>query len=297
MSFQKHHAYEQTDSETGSMATGILRGLFSRATKDNGGKLQRISHITACVRSENSAERLRKLFQPFRERVQVVADGNTTAAASADVILLAHKPYQVQKVLGDQAMSEALHGKKIISILAGVTAGQLRSVLRPSSTTANTNFDLIRALPNIGASICESMTLISDPHDASPELIEFATWLFEQVGRVTQISEATYDVGTVLTGACYAMTTVAVDGLVDGAVQQGLTRPVAVQVAAQCFKGLARMLQEGGHPASIRESISSPGGATITGLVELERHGVRSAFSDAIIKATSHTKTMGKHQD
>lgn len=95
------------------------------------------------MRSESSAERLRKLFQPFRERVPVVADGNTTAAAFTDVILLAYKPYQVQKVLGNQAMGEALHGKKIISILAGGTAARCaafcvppQSLLTPTLTSS-----------------------------------------------------------------------------------------------------------------------------------------------------------------
>lgn len=102
---------------------------------------------------------------------------------------------------------------------------------------------MIRAIPNMGARINESMTLIPDPHDASAELVELTTWLFEQIGRVAEVSEAAYDVGAVMTGACYALTTVALEGLVDGALQQGLPRSVALEIAAQCFKGLARMLQ------------------------------------------------------
>lgn len=278
------------------MATAIVQGLLNRAR--TGGAQQRISHITACVRSNTSAERLRNVFQPDNDRVRVVSNGNIDAAASADVVMLGHKPYQVQKVLGEPGLAEALRGKKIVSILAGLTTGQIRGALSPSPTAeSGAQFDIIRAIPNMGARINESMTLISDPHDASAELLELTTWLFEQIGRVAEVSEAAYDVATVMTGACYALTTVALEGLVDGALQQGLSRPVALEVAAQCFKGLASMLQEGEHPAALRESISSPGGATITGIVELEGHAVRSAFADAIIKATAHTKTMGYRQD
>ncbi|KAI1503174.1 pyrroline-5-carboxylate reductase dimerization-domain-containing protein [Biscogniauxia marginata] len=280
----------------GSMATGILKGWLEKMQKDE----EHIPYITACVRTEKSAERLRQVFQHYGDSIQPVVNGNLNATASSDVVILAHKPYQLQKVLGEVGMAEALSGKMIISILAGVTTSQIRSVLTAGSGTSdsdNTQFDILRAMPNIGARLGESMTLISDPHDVSANLLKFATGLFEKIGHVAEVPEATYDVGTVLTGACYALTTVALEGLMDGAVQQGLPRPVALEVAAQCFKGLAKMLQQGEHPALVRESICSPGGATITGIVELERHSVRSAFADAIVTATTHTRTMAQRQD
>jgi pyrroline-5-carboxylate reductase len=272
------------------MATGILTGFLERMQTGDAP----VSSIAACVRSDKSADRLRQAFQSHKDRVQVLVRGNVKAAASADIVLLSHKPYQLQRVLGEPGMAQALRGKKIISILAGVTTAQIRSSLPPTEDDAR--IDIIRAMPNIGARLGESMTLISDPFDVSTELLSFTTGLFEMIGRVAEVPEATYDVATVLTGACYALTTVAVEGLMDGAVQQGMPRPLALEIAAQCFKGLTTMLQQGEHPAVVRESISSPGGATITGIVELERHSVRSAFTDAVIKATVHTKTMASER-
>ncbi|KAL1639383.1 hypothetical protein SLS58_007964 [Diplodia intermedia] len=274
----------------GTMAMNILEGLPKTEVP------KRIKHITACVRSEASATRVERLLQRISPDITVVAGGNVGVVERSDAVLLSHKPYQLQQVLGAKGMGDALYGKKIISILAGVTTPQIRSVLS-ASREGKDRFDIIRAMPNIGARKRQSMTLISDPAAASAELTEFTTWLFERVGRVEQVPEAAYDVATVLTGACYALTTVGVDGLVNGAVQEGLPRQTAVAVAAQCFRGLGLMLQEGQHPAALRDAISSPGGATIAGLVELERHGVRAAFADAIIKATAHAKNMGDRQD
>ncbi|KAI1452451.1 pyrroline-5-carboxylate reductase dimerization-domain-containing protein [Annulohypoxylon moriforme] len=280
----------------GSMATGILTGWLEGLHKDN----QPIPHITACVRSEKSVERLRQTFQRYSESIYPTINGNVEAAASSDVVVLGHKPYQVQKVLGENGMAEALRGKMIISILAGVTTDQIRGALVAKGLDGdrdNTHFDIIRVMPNIGARLRESMTLISDPHNVSADLLNLTKGLFGRIGRVVEVTEATFDTGTVLTGACYALTTIALEGLIDGAVLEGLPRPIALEIAAQCFRGLTMMLQQGEHPAMVRESISSPGGATITGIVELERHSVRSAFSDAIIKATTHTKTMAQRQD
>ncbi|OMP84419.1 Pyrroline-5-carboxylate reductase [Diplodia seriata] len=290
------------------MAMNILEGLPKTEVP------KRIKHITACVRSEASAARVARLLQRINPDIPVVAGGNVGVVKRSDAVLLSHKPDQLQQVLGAKGMADALHGKKIISILAGVTTPQISSVLSasrdtphltkaqarelffggpwPSEREAKDEFDIIRAMPNIGARKRQSMTLISDPQAASADLVDFTTWLFERVGRVEQVPEAAYDAATVLNGAVYALTTVGVDGLVNGAVQQGLSHETAVAVISQCFKGLGVMLQEGQHPAVLRDSVSPPGGATMAGLVELERRGVRAAYADAIIKATGHAKRM-----
>ncbi|KAL0264090.1 hypothetical protein SLS55_000034 [Diplodia seriata] len=288
----------------GTMAMNILEGLPKTEVP------KRIKHITACVRSEASAARVAKLLQRINPDIPVVAGGNVGVVKRSDAVLLSHQPDQLQQVLGAKGMADALHGKKIISILAGVTTPQISGVLSasPHLTEAQARaiffggpsvreakedeFDIIRAMPNIGARKRQSMTLISDPQAASADLVDFTTWLFERVGRVEQVPEAAYDAATVLNGAVYALTTVGVDGLVNGAVQQGLSHETAVAVISQCFKGLGVMLQEGQHPAVLRDSVSPPGGATMAGLVELERRGVRAAYADAIIKATGHAKRM-----
>jgi pyrroline-5-carboxylate reductase len=63
-------------------------------------------------------------------------------------------------------------------------------------------------------------------------------------------------------------------------------------MTAQCLLGLAKMLKDGHHPAVLRESISSPRGCTIQGLLAVERAGVRSAFADSIIAGTGHLKRL-----
>ncbi|KAL7622539.1 hypothetical protein AAE478_008046 [Parahypoxylon ruwenzoriense] len=280
----------------GSMATEILTTLLKRM-QTNG---ESIPHIAACVQSEMSAERLRRVFQPYGDRVKPQANGNVDAVTSADVVILAHKPSQLESVLCEAGMAKVLHGKQIISILAGVKAEQIRRLLVVGSRPGrdhDAHFGIIRAMPNMGVRVGESMTLISTPRYTTPNLVRLTTRLFEKIGRVVQVPESAFDTGTVLTGACYALTTIALEGMVDGAVQQGLSRPIALEVAKQCFKGLTGVLDLGEHPGVLRESAVTPGGATITGIVELERHAVRSAFANAIIKATIHTKTMAENQE
>lgn len=272
------------------MATSIVTGLLRSMEKG-----ERLSKIVACVRSETSAERIRHQFRAHNDFLQVEVRGNVRVAASSDLIMLAHNPSQVQTVLGEPGMMNALRRKGIISILAGVEAKQLRKTL--GETRTDEEFDIIRALPNVGALVGECMTLICDPRDVSPQLIENTKWLFGKIGRVIEVDGPAFDAGTVMTGAGYALSAVAIEGIVDGGVQQGLPRNTAMEITLQCLKGLIRMLENGEHPTLVRESISTPGSATITGYLELERNGVRHSFADAVRRATDHTRTLGEKQD
>jgi pyrroline-5-carboxylate reductase len=84
------------------------------------------------------------------------------------------------------------------------------------------------------------------------------------------------------------------EALVEGGVLDGLPREVAETLAYQTLLGSARMLVErAGSPAALRAAVTSPGGTTAAGLRELERHGVRSAFLDAVTAAARRSRELG----
>jgi len=77
-------------------------------------------------------------------------------------------------------------------------------------------------------------------------------------------------------------------------VAVGLSRAVAQQLAYWTLEGTARLLIENGEsPASIRENVTSPGGTTAAGLLELEEMSVRAAFIHAVIAATQRARELG----
>jgi pyrroline-5-carboxylate reductase len=82
--------------------------------------------------------------------------------------------------------------------------------------------------------------------------------------------------------------------MAEAGVLAGLPRDVAETLAFQTLLGSARLLvDDGDSPAALRAAVTSPGGTTAAGLRELERHGVRAAFLDAVLAAAERSRALG----
>jgi pyrroline-5-carboxylate reductase len=85
-----------------------------------------------------------------------------------------------------------------------------------------------------------------------------------------------------------------IEALADGGVRAGLSRSVALQLAAQTVMGSAQMLLEtGDHPGVLKDKVASPGGTTIAGVHALESGGFRGIVMDAVAAAVQRSKELG----
>jgi pyrroline-5-carboxylate reductase len=209
------------------------------------------------------------------------------AARAATVIILCVKPNQLGPLLNTDAMREALAGKVVISIAAGVRLQQLQNWLPASA--------LIRAMPNTAATIGEGMTALSRGKGTNDAAMAFALELFASVGRSTELDENYMDVVTALSGSGPAFAFLVLESLADGALKMGLRRDLAITMAAQVMQGAARMvLQTGTHPAVLKDQVTTPGGCTIAGLSKMEEGRVRYALASGVEEATRAASKLGQ---
>ncbi|KAH9966593.1 pyrroline-5-carboxylate reductase [Russula dissimulans] len=250
------------------------------------------SRFIACVRLEESAKSLRQKFLAVvgGDAVQVIVGQNVSAVQQSDVVLLCCKPQVAHPILSEDGIKEALEGKLLISILTGVTIAQLSSWVHPNTT-------VIRAMPNVACRIREGMTVVSTlpPSDSEDLNKRILLQLFSTIGRCRFLDERQFDACTALSGSGPAFACIFLEAMADGGVMMGLPRAEALELASQSLQGAARMaLQPNAHPAQIKDSVTTPGGCTIAGLLALEDGRVRSTIARAIQVATERASELGK---
>lgn len=264
------------------MGSAILSGLLD-ATRSH--PKPRISRFIVSTKTVTSADRLRSRFADEKHRLRVAHDYNIQAMKEADIIILGCKPHMAEEVLGEEGAKEALIGKFLISVLGGKTPQVLEGYIHKDGAP-NEKPHVVRAMPNIAAQIHQSMTIVENNPSLPVELRDSLMWIFEQIGKVKVLTTDVFDIGSMLVGSSMAVLSVGLDGILDGCVMEGILRVEALEMTAQCLSGMAELLRQGEHPARFRERISSPRGSTITGLLTVEKAGVRGVFAQSMIDGT-----------
>ncbi len=199
--------------------------------------------------------------------------------------VLAVKPGEVP------AAARAVAGvgvRRVLSVAAGVTAASIEAA-------AGRPLAVVRAMPNAPALIGAGAAAISAGSTAGEEDMSWAEEILGAVGVVVRLPELGLDAVTGLSGSGPAYVFLVAEAMVEAGVLEGLPREVAETLTFQTLLGSARLLSAGGStPAALRASVTSPGGTTAAGVRELEHHGVRAAFLDAVAAAAGRSRELGQ---
>lgn len=256
----------------GNMASALIKGLLRAGTP---------SHlVTATVRRDDRKAELEKLHG-----ISVGFD-NLAAAKAAEIIVLSVKPQAMEKLV-TQIAPAVDHQKLILSVAAGVPIAALERRLGAGAR-------IVRAMPNTPCLVGKGATAVSGGEHATPEDLAIASRIFESVGLVTTLDENLLDAVTGLSGSGPAYLFLIIEALSDAGVKVGLSRHVALKLAAQTVLGSAALLLETGeHPGHLKDQVTSPGGTAIAGLHTLEAGGLRTTLIDAVEAATRRAKQLG----
>jgi pyrroline-5-carboxylate reductase len=181
----------------------------------------------------------------------------------ADVIVLAHRPEQLESI-GASARAD---GKLVVSVLGPCSVAAIQRAY-PEATVA-------RAMPNTPVAIRRGVTCIAEGGEAAVEL-------FERVGRVHVLPEAQMDLATATIGVMPAYIALIAEAAIDASVCYGLPYRAATNMFLETLAGSAELLlAREGDTLRARREVASPGESTVRGVATLERHGIRAAFNDA----------------
>jgi pyrroline-5-carboxylate reductase len=193
---------------------------------------------------------------------------NRELAERADVVVLAHKPAQLEAVA-----QEAQAARAVVSLLARTTLEALRAAYPGAA--------VVRVQPNTPAEVGRGVTLLAEP--AEEPLAGQVEELFGRVGVVVRVPEGIVDAAAACSGVGPAYWALVAEAWVEAAIRRGIPAPIAQRLVTETMAGSAELLRAREHDTlRLRREVTSPGGTTARGLAALERGGLRAAFAAAM---------------
>lgn len=259
----------------GNMASALIKGII---------KAELIS-ADSVYTSDLDLEKLENLKNEFG--INTIYKDNSKLVNDVDIIVLSVKPQIMAKVLQD--IRHILSEKKVvISVAAGISTEYIEQI-------AEKDLRVVRAMPNTPALVLEGATAIAAGLHSTENDIKMAYEIFNAVGLVVTVDEIQIDAVTGLSGSGPAYIFMMIEALSDAGVKMGLSRNIAMKLAAQTVAGSARLqIETQMHPGRLKDMVTSPGGTAIAGLHTLEQGGIRTTLMNAVESATLRSQELGR---
>jgi len=249
----------------GNLGRAIARGLVAAGARTP-------PSITVTRRSEPP-------LAPLRDEGFAVTTDNAAAVREAVLVVVAVRPKQVNRVLDE--IADALDPERhvLVSTATDVRIDDLRARIGQP-------VPVLRAMPNIGVAVGESMTCLACEQTAPESARAVAASVFAALGETAFIDEDQMTPATALCACGVAFFLRAIRAASQGGVQVGFHADEAIRLAAQTAKGAAALiLAKDAHPESLIDTVTTPLGVTIAGLNEMEHQGFSSAMIRGIVTA------------
>ena len=258
----------------GNMGGALIRGLIARG-------------LPAQNISVGEAIQQRRVQLAGELGVHVTAD-NREAVTGADVVVLAVKPQDMAGTV--QPLADAFQQRPplVLSIAAGIRSADI-------ARWCGSGIAVVRAMPNRPALNGAGATAMFAP-SLSGAHRELAEQVLGAVGTTVWVSdEDALDVVTALSGSGPAYFFLLAELMTDAAVNLGLQRAAAQELALQTLYGSGLMArQSDGDLARLRAEVTSKGGTTEAALRSFETANLRGIVATALGAATDRSREMAQ---
>ncbi|TET38335.1 MAG: pyrroline-5-carboxylate reductase [Dehalococcoidia bacterium] len=256
----------------GVMGEAMIRGILSKG----------LATPEEIIANDISGPRRSTLAENYRIRT---TEDYGIAVKGANIIVIAVKPQNLSELM-PELKDRFVRGHLVLSIVAGASLVTIANGLGHKS--------VVRAMPNTPAQIGEGMSVWTASSEVSESQKEVAKSILGALGKEIYVSDEKYiDMATAISGSGPAYIFLVIEALIDAAVHIGWPRETAGELVLQTVLGATRLAQETGkHPVELRNMVTSPGGTTVEGLLQLEEGGLRALLAHAVIAAYEKAKIL-----
>lgn len=241
----------------GAIALGLATGNFFRP-----------EDITVINRRQEKAEEWRSKYAS----INAIA-GDYTPVASADIVLLAIKPWLVKDFLSEHKELFKNPKQLLLSVAAGISLFDMEDWTFPGKI-------IFGIMPNTAIAVKQSMTFITSLNE-SDEQRQLIINIFSELGKVQHIEEKQMSAAMSLASCGIAYAFRYIRAASEGGVEMGISPVKSRDIVMQTLRGAIELLEANGtHPEEEIDKVTTPGGITIKGLNEMEHAG----FTSAVIK-------------
>ena len=176
----------------------------------------------------------------------------------------------------------------VLSVMAGVRIETLSTILKTKR--------IVRAMPNLGASIDESATgYYYCASSLTPSDVEHVESLLSRLGKRWRVQrEELIDAITAVAGSGPAYLCWLGEHIEQVAIEFGISQEDAHAIVLQTFRGTALYLEQSGLTfAELRRRVTSPQGTTAAALSVLAERRADESVRDAVVAAGKRACELG----
>lgn len=251
--------------------------------------------IAGLLRKNITSAKYIKASEPRQERCEslgikygvFMSCKNNEVLDDADVVVLAIKPQQLEKILSE--LDGRIPEKAVVmSIIAGASIETISASLNHQA--------VIRCMPNTPGQIGKGITVWFPSPLVSEEQLENAQLMLQALGENVRVDEEYYlDMATAVSGTGPMYVFLFMEAFMDAAVHLGFSRYMAEQLVIETIRGSVEYYEsQSVHVADLRNKVTSPGGTSAAALYFLEKSGFRTAISRAIWAAYERSQQLGR---
>lgn len=255
----------------GNMGGALARGLAK-------GSMISTSDIFVSNPSTAKLDALKEEFPEIN-----VTTCNCHAAASADIVILAVKPWKVAEVLNEVMPCLDYTRQAVASMVGGLSTALLSEWLDRGDGVLPATYLII---PNTAIATMSSMTFIASARSTDVQ-DRFLLDVFNELGVAMLVDEGLIPAGTSLASCGIAYALRYIRAAMEGGVELGFRADDAKRIVMQTLRGAADILAaNGSHPEVEIDRVTTPGGLTIKGLNAMEAAGFTHSVIEGLRAST-----------